>query len=519
MFKDNVNVTTAGEPQAPSARISITPEAMRFWYADDKGNMKVDLDSFRTFLIQSNIGWYRKNKDTPKVFVQKVDHILKRIFNEEVVELATNHAYNAKFEVSEQTAAFNAIIKNKAQLFCKEMFSGLPFLKVVQLSDTGDAAFFCYRNTVVSVTRGGLKSIPYEKLGAAVFEDDIIDRDFDVTKKLEYDKSSFTQFLKDVSRDLEDNESPERYDRLRSILGYMIHRYKNPARTVAPLLRESIESKTPEGGTGKGILIQALDKMRNVVDVAGKQFSASDKFAFETIKPETNVFVINDIKRGFDFENLFNVITDDMTINIKFVRKYTVKFDDSPKFMMTSNYAISQVGNSVTRRSAIFKVSRHYGKDRTPLDKFGVTFFKGWKDQDWECFDSLMLGCVILYLNKGILKADPLNTTRFDMISASSQGFVEFAEFYFEEDGEHCKKEVYTDFQDFHPDHEEILQSKLTQWIRDWAGMNDREIKERRSSGKDYITLKKKASGNRLNEDTALEVAVHETKESQRVGV
>lgn len=105
--------------------------------------------------------------------------------------------------------------------------------------------------------------------------------------------------------------------------------------------------------------------------------------------------------------------------------------------------------------------------------------FDHWIEQDWERFDSLMLGCVILYLNKGILKADPLNTTRFEMIAASSQDFVEFAEYWLVEDGKHCKKDLYKDFTELYPDHPEITQATLTQWIRDWAQMNDRSIDEK----------------------------------------
>ena len=481
----------AGELLAPPAVSPEEQKITKFWCADAKDVIKIHPNSFRTFLIESQVGWYRKNKDFPKILTHHVDKVLKRIDQDQIVQLASGYIHSGAFEDVESQGAFDALIKTKAQLFSKELLNSLPYLNVVQLSDTENAAFFCYENTIVSVAKGGCKPIPYGELNAAVFEDDIIDREFDVTKKVDVDGFHFNQFLKDISRDLENAESSERYNRLRTIIGYMLHRYKNPAIPVAPFLRESIESKTAEGGTGKGIVIQALMKMRNVVDNAGKQFTASDNFPFETIMPETDVFVINDIKRGFSFETLFNAIADDITINRKFVPKYTVSFNDSPKFILTSNYAISMIGNSIKRRSTVYKVSRYYGEDNIPSDKFGRTFFKGWESIDWECFDSLMLGCVVLYLNHGILTADPLNTTRLDIIAETSEEFVDFAEFYFESDEEYDKKEVYSDFYDFYPGHDEIPQATLTIWIQKWAQLNDRKAMSRRSNGKDYIKVEK----------------------------
>ena len=61
---------------------------------------------------------------------------------------------------------------------------------------------------------------------------------------------------------------------MRSTIGYMLHAYKNLSYCPAIILNDEVISDNPEGGTGKGLFINALSQMKKkLVVIDGKAFN------------------------------------------------------------------------------------------------------------------------------------------------------------------------------------------------------------------------------------------------------
>ena len=59
---------------------------------------------------------------------------------------------------------------------------------------------------------------------------------------------------------------------MESTIGFLMHGYKNLSYCPAVILNDEVISDNPEGGTGKGIFMNALAQMKKVVTIDGKSF-------------------------------------------------------------------------------------------------------------------------------------------------------------------------------------------------------------------------------------------------------
>ena len=81
------------------------------------------------------------------------------------------------------------------------------------------------------------------------------------------------------------------------------------------------------GGTGKGIFMNALSQMKKVVTIDGKSFAFERSFAYQLVSADTQILVFDDVKKYFDFERLFSVVTEGLTLEkkIKMQLRYPFK--------------------------------------------------------------------------------------------------------------------------------------------------------------------------------------------------
>ena len=59
---------------------------------------------------------------------------------------------------------------------------------------------------------------------------------------------------------------------MESTIGFLMHGHKNLSYCPAVILNDEVISDNPEGGTGKGIFMNALAQMKKVVTIDGKSF-------------------------------------------------------------------------------------------------------------------------------------------------------------------------------------------------------------------------------------------------------
>lgn len=294
-----------------------------------------------------------------------------------------------------------------------EMFAEVP-LNFIQ--DTKDDIHFYFKDAILKVTAENMELIGYGQItGSCVWDKkrikqpllDLTDekRNLESFLKMGKDNFAFGNWIYETcDRDIDAAKS------LCAVLGYLMHGYKDTSNPRAVIFLERPIAGNPEGGTGKGILIQALQQMRNVIRENGKIANPKDKFWAQSIKLDTDIFCIEDVQKNFNFEDIFSVITDGITVEDKYKSKFYIPYERSPKIAITTNYPIRGSGSSHERRKYEIELTHTFKeKHGDPISYYGKRFFSAdWDDADWQLFYYFMFECAQYYLRiKGRIVIHP----------------------------------------------------------------------------------------------------------------
>ena len=343
-------------------------------------------------------------------------------------------------------------------------------IDVYFIEDTKNTAYLYYKNCAVKIDKEEVIPIDYIDLGGYVWKDHVINRNFNKCSILNCD---FQKFVNNICK-----RDESRTKSMESTLGYMMHGYKNLSYCPAIILNDEVISDNPEGGTGKGLFINALQKMKKVVVIDGKSFAFERSFAYQLVSADTQILCFDDVKKHFDFERLFSVVTEGLTLEKKNKDAIKIPFAKSPKIAITTNYAIKGAGNSFERRKWELELHQHYSKHYTPLDEFGKLMFGDWDDEEWCVFDNYMISCLQLYMNKGLMSSQFVNLKIRQLSAETSHEFIEWCGLI---DGHAFnysllpnykiyKHDLYIDFITENPDNQRKLsRTRFYRWLKSYA--------------------------------------------------
>ena len=384
----------------------------KFWSKSEKGVVKIIHLSFKEFLEEH--GFYKFNPEGSKsyVFVRVTNNLIDHTSEKEIKDFILNYLLE-----DDDTSIYNFFAEH-TRYFREEFLTLLSSIDVFFIEDTSSTAYLYYRNCAVKVTQREVLSIDYIDLGGYVWKDHVIDRNFIMCEKGGCD---FQQFIHNIS-----GGTDERVNSMYSTIGYMLHGYKNLSYCPAVILNDEIISDNPEGGTGKGLFMKGLSEMKKLVVIDGKSFDFAKSFAYQLVSADTQILCFDDVKKYFDFEKLFSVVTEGLTLEKKNKDAIKIPFSKSPKIAITTNYAIRGKGSSFERRKWELELSQHYTKEFTPLVEFGKHFFGEWDDDEWCQFDNFMIGCLQTYLEKGLLRSKFVNLELRRLSAESSHEFIEW---------------------------------------------------------------------------------------------
>lgn len=296
----------------------------------------------------------------------------------------------------------------------------------------------------------------------------------------------FEQFVDHIC-----NCEPQRIDALKTGIGYLLHAYKAPSVSKAVVLCDEQVSEHPSGGTGKSLLAQALAQVRTVADEDGKRFDTSNRFAFQNVNTDTQIVVLDDITKDFDFEALFHLITGDFEYEPKGLPKVKIPYSIAPKFVLTTNFTVLGHGNSFKRRMAEYEIAPWYNENFSPVNDFGCEFFTQWCSDEWVLFFSYMAHCIKCYLKNGLITPEPKNLNHRKLLQKTSTDFVEFMTDRYIVNGELnnealrktvTKSELFHDFCDTYTDWRIMLNNGsfsvhiFGRWLTAFATYNDLTI-------------------------------------------
>ena len=427
-------------------RFEEEDDEQKFWTKTEKGVVKIIHLSFKNFL--EDHGFFKFSPEGSKnyVFVKVTNNLIEHASEKEIKDFVLEFLLDI-----DDTSIYNYFAEC-TRYFREEFLTLLGSIDVFFIADTKDTSYLYYTNCAVKITKDEIIPIDYLDLGGYVWRDHVIDRIFDICEIVVCD---YQVFISNIS-----GNSEKRIKSMESTIGYLLHGWKNLSYCPATILNDEIISDNPEGGTGKGLFMTGISHMKKLVVIDGKSFNFEKSFAYQLVSADTQILCFDDVKKNFNFERLFSVVTEGLTLEKKNKDAIKIPFSKSPKVAITTNYAIRGKGNSFARRKWDLELNQFYTKEFTPLVEFGKLMFGEWTDNEWCQFDNYMIKCLQLYLDKGLLKSRFINLKTRTLVADTSHAFIEWCGIL---DGKThpklvrsqriYKHDLYLDFIDEYPDY------------------------------------------------------------------
>lgn len=405
-------------------------ESTQFWEArENKNGYSAVILPDALLAVMEALG-YRKHQDG---FVLCVDSIIDPVDIDvdvipalmEIVKKSEPRAYNPI------SMKLKSVLKNSTVL------NDLPkFDKSKILRDTRTRVYRFFRNTAVVITKEGIELIPYRDLNGYIWKKVIIDRDYQPTnyKMQDSDGAYHCHVFDFVNRLSESN-----INIMMGILGYNMSRYNDPAFAKMTLFLEDLSADSEgdaKGGSGKSILATIIKKATGEatqVLISGKDYTEMNSdFKWSRVTDETRTILIDDVRKEFNIENYYAVITNGMNINKKGKQEFTIPFEDRPKLIVTSNYGVGDASDSTKRRLIFFDVTRYFSYGYQPINAYKKRFFDEWEENgiDWAMFDTFCSDCIVEFLRNGVQEKTVSDDLKLRILinETKSPDFVEFME-------------------------------------------------------------------------------------------
>lgn len=507
----------------------------RFWdeiyYEDKAGNWrsKFEVKNTRLYNFLTKNGFYRlqnKNEKQGFIYIQIKDNIVREI---EVNEVKTHvHRFLEEQYVDED---LRDVFFRSTQLKEASM-SNLPMTEVDFSDFDRDRQFFFFENKTVEVSKSGIRVHKLGEIKRYVWEDEVIkhryqeqEPHFQISKNEDGDwhidilkkDNIFLNFLINTSRthwrtELEDNLdalSPEEQaaykkkhlfdiaganlsaEEIREqmhqlvnkiyVLGYLLHRYKDPSRPWAIWTMDHRISDEGEshGGSGKSIAMGAVSRFMKSVTLRGRDPKMTENpHMYDRVTIHTDYILVDDANQYLKFDVFFSDITGNMIVNPKNNKSYEIPYEESPKFAFSSNFPLRNIDSSVLRRVlyCVFSDYYHENKDgyfresRNPREEFGKNILgPDYTEDDWNDFYNFMIQCCRFYLNHGKIDPPMENVEKRNLLSEMGTAFHEWADTYFSDrmNADVVKKYAMEDF--IRSTNTKWTSQKFTKALRAWA--------------------------------------------------
>lgn len=373
-----------------------------FWDISESGKISINRSNLVDFL--HNTGgfsiYYYDNRTTIYKIVQCRDGLIEDVTTEHIKKFLLSYIDSLPETFDNNITPDEVrelILKGSDSFLSKGMLEFLPRGHFDFLQDSQDKAYYPFRNGVAVVAKDTVEIKSYNDIKKVIWRSQIIDFDIDLQQNPDFHMAEYYTFLRCIC-----NEDQERMIYATTLIGYLLHTYKDPTKSYAVILAEETDNDKDGGGTGKGIFFKAISKIINTVIIDGKTFKQDKSFAFQRVGLDTKLVVLEDVKKNVDFEGFYPMITEGMTVEKKNKDELFIPYADSPKIGMTTNYSVNASGNHGKRRQKVFELFNFFRPGRTPEDYFGHKLFDGWDRDEWTRFYNLMFGCVQIYLQEGI---------------------------------------------------------------------------------------------------------------------
>ena len=370
-------------------------------------------NAYNNFLKINGFNKFYPEKSETPVFVKVTENKAKVVSTDQIKDFVLNWLMEKK-----NIEVWNFMAEN-LKFFNEKYLNYLSPIHLRMIKDTKDTSYIPYKNGVLKVTKDSKKLIDYIDIDYYIWENQIIPREW---QEVDDYKNDFQNFVSKVT-----NDDQQRTKALESTIGYLLHGYKDKSHQKAIIFNDQEIDDNPNGGSGKSLMVTALSLFRSVIKIDGKHFNPlKSDFVYQRVNLDTQILAFDDVKRNFDFEYLFPLITEGITVNRKNKDEIFIPFESSPKIVITTNYVISGAGESHDRRRHEIEFYQFFNKRNSPLKVYGRLLFDHWKDDDWVKFDNYMVANIQIFLNEGLMASPSINVETKRFISSTCKEFFDF---------------------------------------------------------------------------------------------
>lgn len=384
---------------------------------NQKGKKEIRISNPKLILFWEGLG-YRK------VIDEMGNYIIVNIERKTIVKEVKEHLlrseireytkYMKRYDVWEQFL--------KSEYVVKKHFESFHAIDMTRNTGDENTGYLYYQNAILKITADSVEPIEYENFQGYIWEKEIIKRDFNFSEDAE---CVFGEFLMIIA----DNE-PNRLKSIVTIIGYLLHSFKDPSFSKSIILMDSeidVEFDEANGGTGKSLIGRAVSQILPLLFIDGKTMKSQDKFRLSGLNSHHRIIFFDDVKKDFDFESLYPIITGDLYIEKKYKNAVVIPSTETPKILITSNYVVKGGGgNAEKRRKIEFEVSNYFKNVLTPLEAFGHRFFDDWDNGEWKKFDNFMVKAVQYFLKNGLIEPQSINIDFNRLKIETSPEFIDF---------------------------------------------------------------------------------------------
>ena len=191
-----------------------------------------------------------------------------------------------------------------------------------------------------------------------------------------------------------------------SMLGYLCHNLKIRDTIPAIILTdEGANNETRNGRRGKSLIWEAIKEVTKTLQKGGNEFRENYIHIYADLDKSYNCYALDDVPEKFNFNHLFTQISQGISVQPKGIQSFPIKFEDSPKFIITSNWLFpyNEDDASTNARFIEYKIKPYYNINFQPKKEFGKMFFDDWDNEEWNKFYSFIFRCVYFYLKHGLI--------------------------------------------------------------------------------------------------------------------
>lgn len=254
------------------------------------------------------------------------------------------------------------------------------------------------------------------------------------------------------------------------VIGYLMHHHKIAcnAKAIWAMEWKNTEEGTSKGRSGKSLMFQCFEKLgvSEMVTLQGRQKKLTENNHFmERVSKSTDILLIDDADKSFDFDTFYTMITGSVTVNPKNDKSFELKYEDAPNIVFTSNFPIPNTDPSTMARILFVAFSDYYhtiGEDNNykeevkVSDEVGLLHGEGYSEENYNADINFFIDCLQFYLAcqaNGIKSIEPPKDSIMKRAQYKQMGepFLRWAQEFFGREGDKLnhpliRQAVYEDY-------------------------------------------------------------------------